>query len=176
MNIPELKAIRKVFENYKQLGDKTFLQLCDEALFAIQGPEANSIAIIVQHLSGNMHLRWTDFLNSDGEKPNRNRDAEFVTEISNRAQLLEIWESGWQVLFHTIDLLGPVDLDRVIHIRNVPHTVHEALIRQIAHYAYHVGQIVHIGKCFSSHWNTLSIARNASDAFNQSHFNDAQSL
>jgi hypothetical protein len=172
MSTAELSAIRKVFETYKQLGDKTFSQLNDDALFAVQGAEANSIAVIIQHLAGNMHSRWTDFLHSDGEKPNRNRDAEFVADTLTREQLLNIWESGWQVLFNAIDALKSEDLNRTVYIRNVQHTVHEACIRQIAHYAYHVGQIVHIAKCFSTQWNTLSIARNASDNFNRQHFSD----
>ena len=143
-----LESVIKQFEYYKMLGDKTFGQLPDESLFWQYTEESNSIAVIVKHLWGNMLSRWTDFLNSDGEKDWRNRDSEFESDIQSRAEMLEKWEEGWNCLFNAIRPLKEEDLSRIIYIRNQGHTVMEAINRQLAHYPYHIGQIVFIGKCW----------------------------
>jgi hypothetical protein len=155
-----LQSVKKQFEYYKKLGEKTFEQLPDEALFSQFDSESNSIAIIVAHLSGNMLSRWTDFLTTDGEKSWRNRDAEFGQAIKTKEELLQKWESGWQCLFHAIDSLHPGDLQKIIYIRGEAHTVIEAINRQLAHYPYHIGQIVFIGKMIcGEHWSSLSIPK-----------------
>jgi hypothetical protein len=166
-----LSGVRKQFAYYKQLGDQTFEQLTDEQLFVQPASESNSIAIIVQHLCGNMLSRWTDFLHSDGEKEWRNRDAEFEATAVNRALLLQRWEEGWQCLFAALDSITDADLDRIIYIRNQGHTVVEAINRQLAHYPYHVGQIVFIGKWLRNNaWQNLSIPRGNSQQYNQDKF------
>jgi Protein of unknown function (DUF1572) len=160
----------KVFRNYKQLGERAFAQLSDEELFVAIDAEANSVAVIVKHLAGNMRSRWTDFLTSDGEKPDRDRDSEFVLDgQTSRADVMRWWEDGWRVLFGAIEPLRPEDLLRRVPIRGEPHTVVEAINRQLAHYAQHVGQIVFLAKHLrSSDWQTLSIARGQSGQFNAS--------
>ncbi|MBR9859879.1 DUF1572 domain-containing protein [bacterium] len=166
-----LPGIIKQFEYYKSLGDKTFVQCSDEALFWQHNEDSNSIAIIVNHLWGNMLSRWTDFLNSDGEKEWRKRDKEFESVIQNRDELLNKWEEGWNCLFNAIRPLKEEDLDRTVYIRNQGHTVLEAIFRQLAHYAYHVGQIVYTGKMLSTEpWNSLSIPKGQSGAFNADKF------
>lgn len=154
-----IASIRKEFERYKLLGEKTFLQLSDAQLFHLVNEQSNSIAIIVQHLHGNMLSRWTDFLTTDGEKTWRKRDEEFEQSISDRSQLLSLWEEGWTCLFAALYSLTESDLSRVIHIRGEAHTVLSAIHRQLAHYAYHVGQIVFMGKMLAENWETLSIAK-----------------
>lgn len=166
-----LESVKKQFEYYKMLGEKTFAQVQDEQLFWQYNQESNSIASIVKHLWGNMLSRWTDFLSSDGEKEWRDRDAEFDNDISTRAELLEKWNSGWKCLFDVLNVLTPEDLDRVIYIRNMGHTVAEAINRQLAHYPYHVGQIVFIGKMVSDGtWTSLSIPKGNSNAYNAEKF------
>lgn len=166
-----LSSVRKQFAYYKQLGDQTFEQLTDEQLFVQPASESNSIAIIVQHLWGNMLSRWTDFLTTDGEKEWRNRDTEFEATAVNRAFLLQRWEEGWQCLFAALDSLQEADLDRIIYIRNQGHTVVEAINRQLAHYPYHVGQIVFLGKWLCNEaWQNLSIPRGNSQQYNQDKF------
>ena len=166
-----LESIIKQFQYYKSLGAKTFDQLSDEDLFWKSDSEANSIAVIVNHLNGNMLSRWTDFLNSDGEKEWRTRDAEFEEKITNRAQLHEKWEEGWNCLFEAITPLSPADLERTVYIRNMGHTVLEALLRQLAHYAYHVGQIVHLGRQLKGpEWQSLSIPKGKSTEYNKAKF------
>jgi hypothetical protein len=140
-----LKGINQQFKYYKQLGEKTIDQLSDDQLFWRPDPVNNSIAIIVKHLWGNMLSRWTDFLTSDGEKDWRERDAEFDNDIKYREELRAKWEDGWNCLFSTVDSLTEMDLDRIVYIRNQGHTVYEALNRQLAHYAYHVGQMASKG-------------------------------
>ena len=179
-----LRSARKQFEYYKLLGDQTFAQLPDEALFWQYNAESNSIAIIVKHLWGNMLSRWTDFLTTDGEKPWREREAEFDNDLTTRAEVLEKWQAGWQCLFAALDALTPADLDRTIYIRNQGHTVVEAINRQLAHYPYHVGQIVFVARLVANEaWQSLSIPRGASAAYNaekfakpphQEHFTDEQ--
>lgn len=171
MNSEYLESVKKQFAYYKMLGDKTIAQLNDEQLFWQYNPESNSIATIVKHLWGNMLSRWTDFLNSDGEKEWRDRDAEFENDIASRDELLEKWNAGWQCLFDAISPLEPADLERIIYIRNQGHTVMEAINRQLAHYPYHVGQMVFIGKmCCDTNWSSLSIPRGDSQAFNADKF------
>ncbi len=171
MNNSYLEGIKKQFEYYKSLGDKTFSQVTDDQLFFIYNDDSNSIAILVKHLWGNMLSRWTDFLTSDGEKEWRNRDAEFENDIRDRQELLEKWNEGWSCLFDTIDQLTVSDLERIIYIRNQGHTVTEAINRQLAHYSYHVGQIVFLGKMLSNMgWNSLSIPKGNSDNYNKEKF------
>ena len=166
-----LDSVKKQFEYYKSLGDKTFEQLPDDALFWKYNEESNSIAIIVKHLWGNMLSRWTDFLTTDGEKDNRNRDSEFENDIKSRAELLQKWNAGWTCLFSTLNDLTEDDLDKTIYIRNQGHTVLEAINRQLAHYPYHVGQIVLIGKMIvNNNWKSLSIPKGNSKVYNDEKF------
>jgi hypothetical protein len=171
MTTDYLDSIKKQFEYYKMLGDKTFAQLKDEGLFWQYNADSNSIATIVKHISGNMISRWTDFLTTDGEKEWRNREAEFDNDITTRAELLEKWQAGWQCLFDALNSLKAEDLDKIIFIRNQGHTITEAINRQLAHYPYHVGQIVLIGKMLcGSAWKSLSIPKGNSESFNAEKF------
>lgn len=171
METSYLESIKKQFAYYKMLGDKTFAQLTDEQLFWQCNKASNSIAIIVKHLWGNMLSRWTDFLTSDGEKEWRKRDEEFENDIADRAELLKRWDAGWACLFDAINPLQEVDLEKEIYIRNQGHTVTEAINRQLAHYAYHVGQIVFLGKMLcGDNWQSLSIPKGKSKAFNANKF------
>ena len=155
------------FARLKQLGERTFSQLDDRELNASLAPGANSVAVLVRHLYGNMRSRWTDFLTTDGEKPDRFRDREFDDAPLARADLVRLWEDGWAILFKALNSLTDADLTRIVTIRSEPHTVVHAIQRQLAHYGGHVHQIVMIGKCLKGDgWNTLSIPRGASDAFN----------
>jgi hypothetical protein len=156
-----------LFCQYKLLAEKAMAQVNDEQLSRVLDSEANSIAIIVKHMSGNMRSRWTDFLTSDGEKPDRNRDSEFEAPPSTRAELMETWESGWQCLLAGLEGLTDADLALTVYIRTEPHSVMQAINRQLAHYACHVGQIVFLAKHFrSSQWRSLSIPRGESAGFN----------
>ncbi len=145
-------------------------QLKDEDLFWVYNAESNSIAIIVQHLWGNMLSRWTDFLTSDGEKEWRNRDLEFESVINTKEELMEKWNAGWQCLFDALDAIKPGDWDKTIYIRNEPHSVVDAINRQLAHYPYHIGQIVFIGKMAAGDWKALTIPKGNSQAFNDEMF------
>ncbi len=166
-----LEGVKKQFEYYKHLGDKTFLQLTDEQFFWQYNEDSNSIAIIVKHLWGNMRSRWTDFLTSDGEKEWRNRDTEFLGDIQNRKELIDKWEEGWRCLFKALAQLSEQDLNQEVYIRNQGHTVIEAINRQLAHYPYRVGQIVFIGKmACSDAWKSLSIPKGNSEAYNTEKF------
>ncbi|RFS16505.1 DUF1572 domain-containing protein [Emticicia sp. C21] len=166
-----LTSTRKQFEYYKMLGEKTFAQLSDEQLFWQYNEESNSIAIIVKHLWGNMLSRWTDFLTSDGEKEWRQRDAEFENDIASRKELLIKWNEGWACLFKALDSLTIEDLSKEIYIRNEGHSVVEAINRQLAHYPYHIGQIVFIGKMVcDTNWTSLSIPKGNSQTFNKDMF------
>jgi hypothetical protein len=157
-----------VFRYYKRLGERAMEQVTDEQLFQVLDPEANSIAIIVKHMTGNMRSRWTDFLTSDGEKPDRNRDGEFVDPQATRAALLAEWENGWACLFSAIEPLTDADLGRAVTIRGEAHSVMQAINRQLAHYPHHVGQIVLLAKHFASdRWQSLSVPRNQSAEFNR---------
>jgi hypothetical protein len=148
-------------QRLKDLADKAVAQINDRDFFATLDPESNSIAVIVKHMAGNMRSRWTDFLTSDGEKPNRNRDGEFEIEVRDSKEgLLKRWEIGWGCLFEAIGLLKPGDLDRTVQIRGKPLSVLQAINRQLSHYAYHVGQIVFLAKHFSGErWHSLSVPR-----------------
>jgi hypothetical protein len=166
-----LNSVKKQFEYYKLLGEKTFAQLADEKLFWQYNEDSNSIATIVKHLAGNMLSRWTDFLTTDGEKEWRNRDAEFENEITTRKELIDKWNEGWDCFFKALNSLTEVDLHKEIFIRNQGHTVMEAINRQLAHYPYHVGQIVFIGKMASNNgWTSLSIPKGNSKAYNADKF------
>ena len=166
-----LDSAKKQFEYYKMLGEKTFAQLSDEQLFWQYNQESNSIAAIVKHLCGNMLSRWTDFLITDGEKEWRRRDEEFDNDIENRKELLNNWNEGWQCLFQAINSLTENDLTKEIFIRNQGHTIMEAINRQLAHYPYHIGQIVFIGKmACNQNWNSLSIPKGDSKAYNLDKF------
>lgn len=161
----------KHFKSYKSLGEKTFAQLDIEAINNKQSEDSNSIAMIVQHLSGNMQSRWTNIFSEDGEKTWRDRDSEFADRFSDKETLMNTWELGWAKLFETMESLANEDLSRTIYIRNEPHTVEDAIIRQLCHYAYHIGQIVHIGKCMKgANWSSLSIPKGGSAAFNAEKF------
>ncbi|MBI5471372.1 MAG: DUF1572 family protein [Ignavibacteriae bacterium] len=163
-----LDSVKKQFEYYKMLGEKTFAQMPDDKLFWQYNQESNSIATIVKHLWGNMLSRWTDFLTADGEKEWRNRDAEFDNDIKTRQELLDKWNEGWTCSFNAINSLTTEDLQKAISIRSQAHTVMEAINRQLAHYPYHVGQIVFIGKMVCDKtWTSLSIPRNNSKSSTQ---------
>lgn len=156
------------FRSQKSLGDRAISQLDEAGIRWSPEPESNSIAIIVKHVSGNMISRWTDFLTSDGEKPNRNRDDEFADDIASLESLNQVWEKGWAVLFHALEQLKPEDLLRTVTIRGQAHTVVQAIHRQLSHYGYHVGQLVYVAKAYrSANWQTLSIAKGGSDKFNK---------
>ena len=166
-----MDSVRKQFLYYRQLGEKTIEQVDEEGLFWQYNPESNSIATIVKHLWGNMLSRWTDFLNSDGEKEWRQRDAEFENDLETRNQVTEKWNEGWDCLEQALSGISDKDLDRTVYIRNQGHTVAEALSRQLAHYASHVGQIIYIGKMIKGgEWKTLSIPKGGSKAFNDTKF------
>jgi hypothetical protein len=157
-----------VFRQYKQLGERAMAQVTDEQLFAALDDEANSIAIIVKHITGNMRSRWTDFLTSDGEKPTRNRDSEFVDPPATRDALMEEWEQGWACVFSAIEPLTDADLSRTVMIRGEAHSVMQAINRQLSHYPMHVGQIILLAKHYAgARWTTLSVARNRSAEFNR---------
>lgn len=166
-----LSSIKKLFAYYRRLGEQAIEQLEEEELFWQPHEEVNSIAILVNHMAGNLISRFTDFLESDGEKPWRNRDAEFENPFQNREALMARWHQGWEVLMGTLDSLKPEDLDRRVYIRQEGHQVWEAIDRQLAHHAYHVGQIVFLAKSLrASSWKSLSIPRHQSDAYNQRKF------
>jgi len=155
-----------LFRQYKRWADRAIEQTTDEQLYATLDPESNSIAIIMKHLAGNMRSRWTNFLSSDGEKPNRNRDSEFEAPPATRAGLLAMWEEAWRLLFAALEPLNDADLTRTILIRTEPHSVMQAINRNIAHCAQHTGQIILLAKHFAgTNWKTLTIPRGQSTQF-----------
>jgi Protein of unknown function (DUF1572) len=158
----------QTFRDYKRLAERAFAQISDEDFFKTLDDESNSIAVNMKHMAGNMLSRWTDFLTTDGEKPERDRDIEFVIlPGTTKDEMVAYWERGWQCVFDTIGPLKPDDLMRTITIRGQEHTVMQAINRQLAHYAYHVGQIVYLAKYFKSNdWRSLSVPRNKSTEFN----------
>lgn len=160
-------AVRS-FRNYKKLAERAIDQVTDEEFFFLIDPEANSIALIVKHIAGNLRSRWTDFLTTDGEKPDRDRDTEFELIEDTRESLMLMWEEGWQTLFDNFEPLTTDDYSRTVTIRGEPHTVVEAINRQLTHYAYHIGQITLLAKHFrSAEWTSLSVPRNRSAQFNE---------
>lgn len=162
-----LKDSTDLLRHYKKLADRAIAQVPDEALTATLDAESNSIAIIVKHLAGNMQSRWRDFLTSDGEKPGRNRDSEFEAPPQTRAEILALWEQSWKVVFDALAPLTDDDLSRTIRIRGERHSVMQAIHRQVAHYAYHIGQIVFIAKhSASGRWTALTIPRGKSADYN----------
>lgn len=166
-----LESAKKQFLYYKMLGEKAMEQLEPEQLFVSVNEDTNSIAVIVKHLSGNMLSRWTDFLTSDGEKETRNRDGEFENDLETKDQVMAMWNAGWDCFLETLDSLQTEQLSEIIYIRNEGHTVIEAINRQLAHYPYHVGQIVFYAKQLKkSDWNSLSISKNKSNSYNADKF------
>ena len=158
----------QTFRDHKNLAERAFGQIGDEDFFAALDQESNSIAVNMKHMAGNMLSRWTDFLTTDGEKPERDRDIEFVIlPGTTKADMITYWEQGWQCVFDAVEPLGPDDLLRTVLIRGQEHSVMQAINRQISHYAYHVGQIVYLAKHFKSNdWQSLSVPRNKSADFN----------
>lgn len=168
-----LKSADRQFRYYKSLGEKAMEQLEEQQLFIQPNEDSNSIASVVKHMWGNMTSRWTDFLTTDGEKPWRERDAEFVNDIQSREAVMQYWEEGWNCLFNALGSISDNELSMIIYIRNEGHTVLEAINRQIAHYAYHVGQIVFAAKLYKKgEWDSLSIPRNKSTDYNQQKFSE----
>ena len=166
-----LESVKKQFLYYKKLGENAMEQLEPEQLFVTVNEDSNSIATIVKHLSGNMLSRWTDFLTTDGEKEWRNRDAEFENDIQTKDEILIIWNKGWDCLFFTLNNLQTNQLDTIIYIRNEGHSVVEAVNRQLAHYSYHVGQMVFYAKQIKkTAWKSLSIPKNNSEKYNVAKF------
>src|SRR5438874_7943750 len=157
-----------LFRYYKKLAEGAIEQVSDEELFTAFDEEMNSIAIIVKHMAGNMRSRWTDFLTTDGEKPDRNRDSEFAAPPATRQDLMRLWNEGWALVFQALEAITDSDLQRRVTIRGETHSVMQAINRQIAHYAYHCGQIVFLAKHFkASEWKSLSVPRNKSGEFNR---------
>jgi hypothetical protein len=163
-----IDEVFRSLRGHKRLADGAIAQLTDEQFFAAPDGESNSVAIIVKHMAGNMRSRFTDFLTSDGEKPDRNRDREFVMHAdAKRGEVLASWEQNWELVFETINSLYPDDLDRTVTIRGEPHSVLQAINRQVVHYAYHVGQIVYVAKHWKgADWKSLSVPKGKSEQYN----------
>ena len=157
-----------LLRHYKTLAERAMDQITDEQLYATLDGEMNSIAVVVKHMAGNMRSRWTDFLTTDGEKPDRDRDGEFVNPPATREALLQVWEDGWRLVFQALERLSDSDLGRTVTIRGEAHSVMQAVNRQMAHYANHVGQIVLLAKHFArERWQSLTVPRNRSTEFNR---------
>lgn len=172
-----LVSVKKQFLYYKTLGEKAMEQLEPEQLYITLNEDSNSIAGIVKHLSGNMLSRWTDFLTTDGEKEWRNRDSEFDESISTKEELLANWDKGWNCFLDTLNSLEANQLTEIIYIRNEGHTVIEAINRQLAHYPYHIGQIVFLAKMLKKQeWNSLSIPKNKSNIYNADKFSKEKNI
>ncbi|WP_103865653.1 DUF1572 family protein [Aquimarina sp. I32.4] len=170
-SIEYLEGIKKQFEYYKSLGEKTMAQIPDEKVFWQYNDDCNNIAILIKHLWGNMKSRWTNFLTEDGEKEWRQRDAEFANDINSKEELINKWNEGWQCLFDALASINKNNFDQPIYIRNIEHSITEAINRQLAHYSYHIGQIVYIGKMTTQgHWQSLSIPKGKSQEFNKKRF------
>lgn len=177
INNSYLESIKKQFLYYKTLGEKAMDQLEPEQLFVSVNEDTNAIVTIVKHISGNMLSRWTDFLSTDGEKEWRNRDSEFEPSIKTKEELLDVWNKGWNCFFKAINELKPEELNTIIYIRNEGHTVIEAINRQLAHYPYHIGQIVFYAKMLKeTEWNSLSIPKNKSNFYNDNKFAKEKSI
>jgi hypothetical protein len=168
MSSPILSTTISELHKVKALADKAIAQLSDEQLWIRLDPESNSVAVLMRHMAGNMRSRWTDFRTSDGEKPDRQRDQEFEETTQNRGSLLAEWEDGWQRVFDALTPLTDADLQATVYIREEPHTIYKAIVRQIAHYAGHAYQILFVAKHLKgAGWNTLSIPRGKSEEFNR---------
>ncbi|MFT5884203.1 MAG: hypothetical protein ACI9IP_000658 [Arcticibacterium sp.] len=171
-----LESFKKQFHYYKFLGDKTFEQLEEKDLFWQFNSESNSVAVIVKHLHGNMLSRWTDFLNSDGEKEWRDREYEFESTFTSKAEMLRKWEEGWGCLFEALGTVNESNQDQLVYIRNLGHSIEEACQRQLAHYASHVGQIIYVGRMLkAADWKNLSIPKGSSEQYNLEKFSKAKS-
>lgn len=164
-----LKDSLDLFRYYKKLGERAMEQCPDEGLFATLDAESNCVATIVKHMAGNMRSRWMNFLTTDGEKPDRNRDSEFEAPARTRAEMMHMWETGWNYVFTALEPLTEADMTKTVTIRTEPHSVMQAINRQIAHYAHHVGQILFAAKHFTTvktgKWDSLSVPRGKSQAF-----------
>ncbi|MGL5275043.1 DUF1572 family protein [Myroides sp.] len=172
MNIEDIKGVRTQFEYYRTLSDKTILILSQDELNHKVSDESNSIAMIMRHITGNLLSRFTNFFTEDGDKPWRNRDDEFQDGIYDKHELITNWDKAWNVLFQTLDSITEENINTVVKIRNQDHTVAEALYRQLAHYPYHIGQIVFIGKMIrNTEWQSLSIPKNMSKEYNKEVYN-----
>lgn len=166
-----IQNMLKLFGYYKSLGEQTMAVLSDEELHLEPVAGGNSVSIIVKHLWGNMLSRWTNFLTEDGEKDWRDRDGEFLSTIKTREELMKKWEEGWKCLFGALETLTEDDLNKTVYIRNEGHSVEDAICRQLAHYSYHIGQIVYLGKMIKDEeWVSLSIPKNASESYNAEKF------
>jgi len=177
INDPYLNSVKKQFLYYKMLGEKAMSQLQPEQLFVVVNEDTNSIATIVKHLSGNMLSRWTDFLTTDGEKEWRNRDGEFENDLQTKEAVMTLWDKGWNCFFDALDSIQPEQLSTIIYIRNEGHTVVEAINRQLAHYPYHIGQIVfYVKQLKTSEWESLSIPKNKSNSYNATKFAQEKSI
>lgn len=172
MNIEDIKGVRTQFEYYRTLADKTILILSQDELNHKVSEESNSIAMIMRHITGNLLSRFTNFFTEDGDKPWRDRDDEFQDGIYDKHELITNWDKAWNVLFQTLDSITEENINTVVKIRNQDHTVAEALYRQLAHYPYHIGQIVFIGKMIrNAEWQSLSIPKNMSKEYNKEVYN-----
>jgi hypothetical protein len=172
-----LENVQKQFLYYKTIAEKAMEQIDEDQLFVSSNDDTNSIATIVKHLSGNMISRWTDFQTSDGEKSWRNRDAEFENDIKTKEELLLKWNKGWNFFFDALQIIKPNQLEDIIYIRNEGHTIIEAINRQLAHYPYHVGQIVLLAKMLKKEsWTSLSIPKNKSNDYNDDKFSKEKSI
>jgi len=164
--------IINLFEYYKDLGEKAIAQVSDDALFWMPDQKSNSISVIVKHLHGNMMSRWTDFLTTDGEKPWRERDDEFEETLQSRDEMMSLWDEGWACVFDALKSVQPADLLKTVYIRNMGQTAEEAIMRQLAHYAYHTGQIVYLCRLANEgNWKSLTIPKNESKNYNSEKFN-----
>lgn len=171
-----LSSSKKLFLYYKKLAEDAIIQVEEDKLFFCTNENSNSIAIIIQHMAGNMLSRWTDFLTTDGEKEWRNRDTEFEPIIQDKNELITYWNNGWQCLLAAIESITENDLNKIIYIRNEGHTIMEAINRQLAHYSYHVGQMVVLSKILTKEeWKSLSIPKNKSKDYNQDKFKQEKS-
>ncbi len=177
LNSQYLESVKKQFLYYKTLAEKAIHQIDENQLFISLNDDTNSISMIVKHLKGNMLSRWTDIFTSDGEKSWRNRDDEFIDTYTSKTEIIENWDKGWECFFDTLNNLKPEDLSKIIYIRNEGHSVMEAINRQLAHYSYHIGQIVFYAKLLkNSEWNSLSIPKNKSNDYNSEKFSNKKQI
>ena len=165
-----------LFKYYKNLADKSMSHLSFKELQRQPNEQSNSISIIMKHIAGNMISRWTDIFTTDGEKSWRNRDGEFIDDFTSKDELLNYWEKGWKVLFDTLNSLKDSDLNSIIYIRNEGYKISEAIERQLAHYSYHIGQIVYVAKMYDTAWESLTIPLGKSETFNSEKFNKEKSV